>query len=323
MQQHDQLPAGLEGRRRRDRPRPTPRAASARGGPRPRAVRARRRSSVWPPQISAGRSGCEAAAGRRASSRPSSIHPVAIVAAAHLAIFESDWREILMAIGWTASGNYTDIRYETGTDDATGIAKITIYRPEVRNAFRPQTLFELQDAFERARDDTEIGVIIFTGEGPRGVLLRRRPADPRRRRLHRRRRGRPEGHRTAQRARPAGADPPAAEAGGRDGRRLRDRRRPRAARRLRPDDRRRQRALRPDRPEGRQLRRRLRRRLPGAHRRPQEGARDLVPVPPVRRPAGARDGPGQHGRAARPARSRRRCSGAARCCSTRRSRCGC
>ena len=56
---------------------------------------------------------------------------------------------------------YSDIRYET----ATGIAKITIDRPEVRNAFRPQTLFELSDAFTEARDDPGIGVVIFTGEG--------------------------------------------------------------------------------------------------------------------------------------------------------------
>ena len=60
------------------------------------------------------------------------------------------------------SREYTDIRYET----AEGISKITICRPEVRNAFRPQTLFELQDAFEVARQDPDIGVIILTGEGP-------------------------------------------------------------------------------------------------------------------------------------------------------------
>ena len=67
-----------------------------------------------------------------------------------------------MALDWTpAGGDYTDIRYET----LGGIAKITIDRPEVRNAFRPQTLFELADAFGRARDDTEIGVIVLTGEG--------------------------------------------------------------------------------------------------------------------------------------------------------------
>jgi naphthoate synthase len=70
-----------------------------------------------------------------------------------------------MSISWNASGDYTDIRYETGADEALGVAKITICRPEVRNAFRPQTLFELKDAFDRARDDTEVGAIIFTGEG--------------------------------------------------------------------------------------------------------------------------------------------------------------
>jgi naphthoate synthase len=56
----------------------------------------------------------------------------------------------------------TDTRYET----ADGIAKITICRPEVRNAFRPRTLFELRDLFEIARDDPTIGVIVLTGEGP-------------------------------------------------------------------------------------------------------------------------------------------------------------
>src|SRR6266705_169344 len=63
---------------------------------------------------------------------------------------------------WTRSGEYGDIRYET----AEGIAKITICRPEVRNAFRPKTLFELSSAFNAARDDPCIGVIILTGEGP-------------------------------------------------------------------------------------------------------------------------------------------------------------
>jgi naphthoate synthase len=68
-----------------------------------------------------------------------------------------------MAVDWQSAGEYTDIRYETSGD---GIAKITINRPEVRNAFRPQTVVELSDAFERAREDTSIGVIILTGEGP-------------------------------------------------------------------------------------------------------------------------------------------------------------
>src|SRR5487761_2338369 len=63
---------------------------------------------------------------------------------------------------YVKSGAYTDIRYE----HAEGIAKITICRPEVRNAFRPQTLFELADAFNAARDDPAVGVVILTGEGP-------------------------------------------------------------------------------------------------------------------------------------------------------------
>src|ERR1700732_4810742 len=63
---------------------------------------------------------------------------------------------------WERSGDYRDITYET----AEGIAKITICRPEVRNAFRPQTLIELTKAFDAARDDPDVGVIILTGEGP-------------------------------------------------------------------------------------------------------------------------------------------------------------
>jgi naphthoate synthase len=67
---------------------------------------------------------------------------------------------------WKPAGDYTDIRYETGVGDAAGIAKITINRPEVRNAFRPETVVELSDAFTRAREDLDVGVIILTGEGP-------------------------------------------------------------------------------------------------------------------------------------------------------------
>ena len=62
---------------------------------------------------------------------------------------------------WVRSGDYADIEYHT----ADGIAKITINRPQVRNAFRPQTLFELQHAFNVARDDDTVGVIILTGKG--------------------------------------------------------------------------------------------------------------------------------------------------------------
>jgi naphthoate synthase len=66
-------------------------------------------------------------------------------------------------VTWTSAGEYSDIRYELSGD---GIAKITINRPEVRNAFRPQTLSQLAEAFDRARDDPEVGVIVLTGEGP-------------------------------------------------------------------------------------------------------------------------------------------------------------
>jgi naphthoate synthase len=62
---------------------------------------------------------------------------------------------------WVRSGDYADIEYHT----ADGIAKITINRPQVRNAFRPQTLFELQHAFNVARDDDTVGVIVLTGKG--------------------------------------------------------------------------------------------------------------------------------------------------------------
>ena len=74
-----------------------------------------------------------------------------------------------MSVTWQPGAEYTDIRYElsTGEDwDPAKIAKITIDRPEVRNAFRPETVIELVDAFERAREDTSVGVVILTGEGP-------------------------------------------------------------------------------------------------------------------------------------------------------------
>jgi naphthoate synthase len=64
-------------------------------------------------------------------------------------------------IDWQRSGDYQDVIYET----AEGIARITINRPEVRNAFRPLTITELQDAFRRAHADQEVGVIILTGAG--------------------------------------------------------------------------------------------------------------------------------------------------------------
>ena len=67
-----------------------------------------------------------------------------------------------MSVTWTPAAEYEDIKYELSGD---GIAKITINRPEVRNAFRPQTVIEMIDAFEKAREDTSVGAIILTGEG--------------------------------------------------------------------------------------------------------------------------------------------------------------
>jgi naphthoate synthase len=71
-------------------------------------------------------------------------------------------RAIRPGAEWQPAGDYEDIRFET----AEGIAKITINRPEVRNAFRPETLIEISDALERAREDTDVGVVLLTGEGP-------------------------------------------------------------------------------------------------------------------------------------------------------------
>ena len=65
-------------------------------------------------------------------------------------------------VAWTPVVVYDDIRYE---HSGTGIAKVTIARPDVRNAFRPQTVRELIDAFARIRDDATIGCVLLTGEG--------------------------------------------------------------------------------------------------------------------------------------------------------------
>jgi naphthoate synthase len=69
-------------------------------------------------------------------------------------------------VTWQNAHDYEDIRYEVSTGEDAGIAKITINRPEVRNAFRPETVIELSDAFTRAREDLDVGVVILTGEGP-------------------------------------------------------------------------------------------------------------------------------------------------------------
>jgi naphthoate synthase len=69
-----------------------------------------------------------------------------------------------MSVTWRNVGEYTDIIYEVDAG-GEGIAKVTINRPEVHNAFRPQTVMEMIDAFQRARDDASIGVVLFTGAG--------------------------------------------------------------------------------------------------------------------------------------------------------------
>src|SRR5215217_126566 len=72
-------------------------------------------------------------------------------------------RQIEPAADWRrGGGDYEDIRYEL----AGGIARITIDRPELRNAFRPETLIEISEALDRAREDTDVGVIVLTGQGP-------------------------------------------------------------------------------------------------------------------------------------------------------------
>ena len=68
----------------------------------------------------------------------------------------------MSSVDWKTVKTYQDIRFEQSED---GIAKLTIARPEVRNAFRPRTLFELIDAFSRLRDDPTVGVVLFTGQG--------------------------------------------------------------------------------------------------------------------------------------------------------------
>jgi naphthoate synthase len=76
-----------------------------------------------------------------------------------------------MTVAWNvaqppAGEAFSDIRYEKSLTPDEGIAKITIARPEVRNAFRPRTIIELSRALEDAREDTSVGVVVLTGEGP-------------------------------------------------------------------------------------------------------------------------------------------------------------
>ena len=70
-----------------------------------------------------------------------------------------------MSIVWESIKEFEDIKFERGQKSAEGIIKITINRPEVRNAFRPKTVFELKEAFDFAREDSKSGVVILTGDG--------------------------------------------------------------------------------------------------------------------------------------------------------------
>lgn len=67
-----------------------------------------------------------------------------------------------MQANWTTIKDYQDITYKK----CNGVARIAFNRPEVRNAFRPKTLFELEEALKDAREDTSIGVVLLSGEGP-------------------------------------------------------------------------------------------------------------------------------------------------------------
>ena len=205
---------------------------------------------------------------------------------------------MIAAVTWAGVGDYKDIRYE---HSGTGIARVTINRPEVHNAFRPETVSEMIDAFARIRDDTSIGCVLLTGAGDKAFCS---GGDQR----YKERGGYVGGDGLARSERPGSPapDPIAADPGHRLRERLRHRRRPGPPGRVRPGDRRRQRHLRAGRPSGRQLRRRIRDRSPGPAGGGSQGEGDLVPVPPLRRRRRAGDGPGQPCRPPDRARSRRR-----------------
>lgn len=88
-----------------------------------------------------------------------------VVAADSPAAHDPSFSSITPGCEWALQGDWRDIKLETSLGQAQGIAKITINRPDKRNAFRPQTVKELLDAFEVVRDDPTIGVIILTGQG--------------------------------------------------------------------------------------------------------------------------------------------------------------
>ena len=220
-----------------------------------------------------------------------------------------------MSTTWTdatgdAGGGFEDIRYEHSGAPDEGIAKITIARPEVRNAFRPRTIVEISRALEHAREDTQIGVIVLTGEGPdafcsggdqrvRGDSGYLADDDSGRAGVGRfhvtdlhvqmRRLPKPVVAMVAGYAIGGGhvlhlvCDLTIAADNARFGQVG---------------------------PKVGLLRRRFRRGAAGQPRRPEEGQGDLVPLPPVLRRGGAADGHGQQGRRHSSAWRRRPCSGA-------------
>ena len=207
---------------------------------------------------------------------------------------------------WTAIAGFNDIIYEKCDD---GIAKITINRPEVRNAFRPQTVQRAATAFDDARDDAGHRRDHPHRPGQGRVLLRRRPARARPRRLRRRRRRARVSTCSTCSARSARCPKPVvamvagyAIGGGHVLHVVCDLT-------IAADNAR----FGQTGPKVGSFDGGFGAQLPGAHRRPEEGARNLVPLPAVRREAGAGHGAGQHRRAVRTARSRDPASGAARC----------
>src|SRR5258707_14310149 len=86
-------------------------------------------------------------------------------------VFRQDRESIDMPISWRKVREYKDIIYEHDAE-GEGIAKITINRPHVRNAFRPQTVNDMIDAFQHGKDDERSGVKLFTGAGDRSICYR-------------------------------------------------------------------------------------------------------------------------------------------------------
>ena len=204
--------------------------------------------------------------GRRQGRMAAGCQPEAGLAASRKSTDPLEGRPWATSLG-AREKDYREIVYETGEGASAGIAKITINRPERRNAFTPLTVNELYDAFTVARDDASVGVIILTGanHGDRHEDEAFCSGGDQKIRGQRRLRGRGQ-HPAPERAGPAAAHPRGAEARHRHGERLRHWRRARAAHPVRFVHCGRNGQVRADRPQGGQLRRRLRRGVSGRHR---------------------------------------------------------